>query len=167
MQNIAWYFWFWFFFLPAAGFATNSQVTVVTNTSWSATGMVVNTNTTESGAPMLSPSRCSRCVGSSNEACRRLSLPLTLHLLFFLLPSFIFIHSPCHSCTFWGFPIEKLTQCLFCCQIKKHLQRIERREKKTDNEEKLWTDAPWGKKKREVKILAVATEQRSHSGIAV
>lgn len=63
---------------PPAGCATNFLVTVVTSTSWSVIITVASTNITESGAPMLSPSRCSRCVGSSNETCGILSHPLSL-----------------------------------------------------------------------------------------
>lgn len=63
-----------------AGCATSSQGTVATSTSWSAIDTAASTNTTESGAPTLSPSRCSRCVESSSEACKaplptRRSLP--------------------------------------------------------------------------------------------
>ncbi len=70
---------------PPAGCATSFQVTVVTSTSWSVIVMAASTNITESGAPMLSPSRCSRCVESSNETCSLLSQPLTLSLLLLLL----------------------------------------------------------------------------------
>ena len=66
---------------PPAGCATSFQVTVVTSTSWSAIVTAASTNITESGAPMLNPSRCSRCVESSNETCSLLSQPLTLYLL--------------------------------------------------------------------------------------
>lgn len=68
--------------LPLAGFATSFLVTVVTNTLWSTIDTVESTNTTESGAHMLSPSRCSHCVESRNENSR-LSPTLTLkfHLL--------------------------------------------------------------------------------------
>lgn len=68
--------------LPLAGFATSFLVTVVTSTSWSAIDMVESTNTTESGAHMLSPSRCSHCVESRNENSR---LSPTLTLKFYLL----------------------------------------------------------------------------------
>lgn len=44
--------------------------------------MAESTNTTESGAPMLSPSRCSHCVESRNETSR---LSKTLTLKFYLL----------------------------------------------------------------------------------
>lgn len=70
--------------LPLAGFATSFLVTVVTSTSWSVIDMVGSTNTTESGAHMLSPSRCSHCVESRNENSR-LSPTLTLKLYLLLL----------------------------------------------------------------------------------
>lgn len=109
--------------------------------------MAVNTNTTESGAPTLSLSRCSRCVGSSNEACSRLSLTLNpYHRL----------HSLYHSCTFLGFPIKMFTQSLFCCQMKSAEKGLRG---KTDNEEKLQTDASRGKKKRDLGSRAVESPQ--------
>lgn len=68
--------------LPLAGFATSFLVTVVTNTLWSTIDMVESTNTTESGAHMLSPSRCSHCVESRNENSQ---LSPTFTLKFYLL----------------------------------------------------------------------------------
>ena len=96
---------------PPAGCATSFQVTVVTSTSWNVIAMAASTNITESGAPMLSPSRCSRCVGFSNETGGRLSQPLTLYLLHILL---LFLPSPSHSSAYWCFNSNFV---LFCCQL--------------------------------------------------
>lgn len=71
--------------LPLAGCATSFLVTVVTSTSWSAIDMVESTNTTESGAHMPSPSRCSHCVGSRNEGTRITSQTLTFKIYLLLL----------------------------------------------------------------------------------
>jgi len=70
--------------LPA-GCATSSPVTVATSTSWSVTVMVESTSTTESGAPMLRPSKCSHCAVSSNEPSNEPSLSQPSHLSHFHL----------------------------------------------------------------------------------
>lgn len=100
---------------PPAGCATSFQVTVVTSTSWSVIVTAASTNITESGAPMLSPSRCSRCVESSNETRGLLSQPLTLYLLHLLL---LFLPSPSHSSTFGCFTIKMFTALLFSSVAK-------------------------------------------------
>lgn len=99
--------------LPA-GCATSFLVTVVTSISWSVIVMAASTNITESGAPMLSPSRCSRCVESSNETCSLLSQPLSLYLLHLLL----FLPSPSHSSTLWCFMSKMFIALLFCSVAK-------------------------------------------------
>lgn len=104
--------------LPA-GCATSSLVTVDTSTSWSVIDMVASTNITESGVPMLSPSRCSRCVESSNESCRVLPQPPSLHLLQLqqLLPTPS--HSE-HQPVLSALSDLRLSGAfvLFCCHIK-------------------------------------------------
>lgn len=61
--------------LILAGFATSTLATVATNISWSVTAMGESLNTTGSGDPMLTPSRCNRFAVSSSEGC---SLPPSL-----------------------------------------------------------------------------------------
>lgn len=92
-----------------AGFATSFLVTVVTSTSWNVIDMVASTNITESGAPMLSPSRCSRCVESSNETCRLLPQPSSLYL-----PQLHCFLPPSPRIPSWCFTIKMFTTLLFC-----------------------------------------------------
>lgn len=93
-----------------AGCATSFQVTVVTSTSWNVIATVASTNITESGAPTLSPSRCSHCVASSSETCSQISQPLSLYLFHILL---LFLPSPSHSSTPWCLTLQMFTEMLF------------------------------------------------------
>lgn len=130
---------------PLAGCATSFQVTVVTSTSWSVIVMAASTNITESGAPMPSPSRCSRCVGSSNDAA---ACPPNLSLftsssstssssLHPVIPSYSRL---CQTLANQGWRFLVLhnwdvyrTFVWFCCQ-KKIKTNIKKREK--------WSEAP-------------------------
>lgn len=107
---------------------------MVTNTSWSATAMAANTNITESGVPMLSPSRFSHCVESSNEACSCPPPNLTLYLFLLILIFIIFLYLTYKSRTLWSFLNEMFTQSWFSCQIKREEKGLGRGRGKTNKQ---------------------------------